>query len=84
MPTNILNLPAYKVLRVEETEDDYYIRAELAHPNSVVFSMPGEEDETPYRFSFRFVSRFFSCVGSVALVGWDQPRHTRGWSSCQP
>ena len=30
MPANILNLPAYKVLRVEETEHDYHIRAEIA------------------------------------------------------
>jgi transposase len=30
MSPNILNIPAYKVLRVEETEYDYYIRAELA------------------------------------------------------
>ena len=30
MPANILNLPAYKVLRVEETEHDYHIRAEVA------------------------------------------------------
>jgi transposase len=30
MPANILNLPAYKVLRVEETEHDYRIRAEVA------------------------------------------------------
>ncbi|MDY0341835.1 MAG: ISL3 family transposase [Coriobacteriia bacterium] len=30
MPVNILNLPAYKILRVEETEHDYHIRTELA------------------------------------------------------
>ena len=34
MPANILNLPAYKVLRVEETEHDYHIRAEVAQPPS--------------------------------------------------
>lgn len=28
MPTNILNLPQYRVLRVEETEHDYHIQAE--------------------------------------------------------
>ncbi len=32
MFTNILNLSAYKVLRVEETEYDYHIRTELAQP----------------------------------------------------
>ena len=30
MPANILNLPDYKIVRVEETEHDYHIRAELA------------------------------------------------------
>ncbi|SBP89987.1 hypothetical protein THIARS_90137 [Thiomonas delicata] len=30
IPANILNLPAYKVLRVEETEHDYHISAEIA------------------------------------------------------
>ncbi|MBW4048486.1 MAG: ISL3 family transposase [Proteobacteria bacterium] len=29
-PANILHLPAYKVLRVEETDHDYHIRTELA------------------------------------------------------
>ncbi len=32
MPTNLLNLPQYRVLRVEETEHDYHIRTEVAQP----------------------------------------------------
>ena len=29
MPANILNLPDYKVVRVEETDHDYHITAEV-------------------------------------------------------
>ncbi|MBC3871454.1 ISL3 family transposase [Undibacterium oligocarboniphilum] len=32
MPANILNFPQYRVLRVEETEHDYHIDAEVALP----------------------------------------------------
>lgn len=32
MPANILNLPDYKVVRVEETEHDYHITAEVSNP----------------------------------------------------
>ncbi len=32
MPTNILNLPDYKVVRVEETDHDYHITAEVSTP----------------------------------------------------
>lgn len=32
MPRNILNLPAYTVLRVEETEHDYHVYAEATAP----------------------------------------------------
>lgn len=32
MPANILNLPAYKVLKIEETDHDYHIKAEVANP----------------------------------------------------
>jgi transposase len=35
MPTNILNLPDYKVVRVEETDHDYHIAAEVSNPPSV-------------------------------------------------
>jgi predicted Zn-ribbon and HTH transcriptional regulator len=28
MPTNILNLPQYRVLRVEESDHDYHVTAE--------------------------------------------------------
>ena len=28
MPANILNLPQYRVLRVEETDHDYHVTAE--------------------------------------------------------
>lgn len=31
MPTNILNLPDYRVLGIEETADDYHISADLTH-----------------------------------------------------
>lgn len=32
MPSNILNLPAYTVLVIEETEHDYHIKAEVKEP----------------------------------------------------
>jgi transposase len=32
MPANILNLPDYKVVRVEETDHDYHITAEVSNP----------------------------------------------------
>ena len=32
MPTNILNLPDYKVVRVEENDHDYHITAEVSNP----------------------------------------------------
>lgn len=32
MPANILNLPAYKVLRIEETDHDYHVTAEVSNP----------------------------------------------------
>ncbi len=32
MPTNILNLPDYKVVRVEEIDHDYHITAEASNP----------------------------------------------------
>ncbi len=32
MPANILNLPGYTVLRVEETEHDYHVKAETSSP----------------------------------------------------
>lgn len=32
MPANILNLPDYKVVRVEETSHDYHITAETSNP----------------------------------------------------
>ncbi|QBG99172.1 ISL3 family transposase [Xanthomonas oryzae] len=32
MPTNILNLPAYRVTRVEEDEHDYHVYAEVMQP----------------------------------------------------
>lgn len=32
MPVNILNLPHYKVVRVEETDHDYHITAEVSNP----------------------------------------------------
>lgn len=32
MSTNLLNLPQYRVLRVEEMEHDYHIRTEVAQP----------------------------------------------------
>ncbi len=35
MPANILNLPDYKVVRVEETDHDYHITAEVSNPPSV-------------------------------------------------
>lgn len=35
MPANILNLPDYKVVRVEETDHDYHITAEVSNPPKV-------------------------------------------------
>lgn len=35
MPANILNLPDYKVVRVEETSHDYHITAEISNPPAV-------------------------------------------------
>lgn len=35
MPTNILNLPGFKVQRVEEADRDYYVYAEVSNPPGV-------------------------------------------------
>jgi transposase len=35
MPANILNLPDYKVVRVEETDHDYHVYAEVSNPPGV-------------------------------------------------
>lgn len=35
MPANILNLPDYKVVRVEENDHDYHITAEVSNPPTV-------------------------------------------------
>ena len=35
MPANILNLPDYKVVRVEENAHDYHITAEVSNPPGV-------------------------------------------------
>ena len=35
MPANILNLPDYKVVWVEENAHDYHITAEVSNPPSV-------------------------------------------------
>lgn len=35
MPTNILNLPDYKVVRVEENDHDYHITAEVSNPPAI-------------------------------------------------
>lgn len=35
MPANILNLPSYRVLKVEESEHDYHVRAEPVQPQSI-------------------------------------------------
>jgi transposase len=35
MPTNILNLPSYRVLKVDESEHDYHVRAEPVVPAAV-------------------------------------------------
>ena len=32
MPANILNLPDYKVVRVEQTDHDYHITVEVSNP----------------------------------------------------
>ena len=38
MPANILNLPDYKVVRVEETDHDYHITAEASNPPKACFA----------------------------------------------
>jgi hypothetical protein len=35
MPANILNLPDYKVVRVEESDHDYHVYAEVSNPPGV-------------------------------------------------
>ena len=35
MPTNILNLPDYKIVRVEENDHDYHITAEISNAPTV-------------------------------------------------
>lgn len=35
MPANILNLPSYRVIKVDETEHDYHVRAEPAQPQAI-------------------------------------------------
>lgn len=32
MPANILNLPNYKVVRIEETDHGYHVTAEVSNP----------------------------------------------------
>ncbi len=42
MPVNILNLPDYKILRVEENDHDYHITAEIANAPTVCMACSSE------------------------------------------
>ncbi len=42
MPTNILNLPDYRIVRVEENDNDYHITAEISNAPTVCMACGSE------------------------------------------